>query len=223
MPILSGMLYCSDCGAKLYQVRGKGWDYEKHYFVCASYRKIKGKCTSHQIRNVQIEEILLRELKKITKFAKEHEEEFVNLILKKKSIELNQTLRSKKNELEDSKQRIEKLDIIVKKLYEDNLEGKLSDQRFEKLTKSYDEEEIILASRIEELEKEIKELSEKKLNAESFLKLFRKYTEIKELDPEIIRIFVDRMYVDQSEKVPGTRLKKQTIWIYWNFIEKVEI
>ena len=81
MPILSGMLYCSDCGAKLYQVRGKGWDYEKHYFVCASYRKIKGKCTSHQIRNVQIEEILLRELKKITKFAKEHEEEFVNIIL----------------------------------------------------------------------------------------------------------------------------------------------
>lgn len=223
MPILSGMLYCSDCGAKLYQVRGKGWDYEKHYFVCASYRKIKDKCTSHQIRNVQVEEILLRELKKITKFAKEHEEEFVNLILKKKSIELNQTLRSKKNELELAKHRIKKLDTIVKNLYEDNIEGKLSDQRFEKLTKSYDEEEVMLTSKINELEKEIKESNEKELNVESFLKLVRKYTDIKELDPEIIRVFVDRIYVDQSEKVPGTRLKKQTIWIYWNFIGKVEI
>lgn len=81
----------------------------------------------------------------------------------------------------------------------------------------------MLTSKINELEKEIKESNEKELNVESFLKLVRKYTDIKELDPEIIRVFVDRIYVDQSEKVPGTRLKKQTIWIYWNFIGKVEI
>lgn len=223
MPTLSGIMYCSDCGAKLYQVRGKDWTYDKQYFVCASYRKIKGKCTSHQIKNIQVEEIILRELKKITKFAKEHEDDFVSLVLKKKSSELNQTLRSMKKELEDSKLRIEKLDTIVKNLYEDNLEGKLSDQRFEKLTKSYDDEEIKLNAKIQELENEIKESSEKELNVDSFLKLVRKYTDIKELDPEIIRIFVDKIFVDQSEKIPGTRLKKQTIWIYWNFIGKVDI
>lgn len=94
MPALSGMLYCADCGAKLYQVRGKGWSHDKEYFVCASYRKQKGKCTSHQIKNIQVEEILLREIRKVTAFAKDHEQEFVDLVLKKKTSELNQVLRS---------------------------------------------------------------------------------------------------------------------------------
>lgn len=118
------------------------------------------------------------------------------------------------NELESAKQRIEKLDAIIKNLYEDNLEGKLLDQRFEKLTKSYDDEETTLNARIKELEKEINESNEKELNVDSFLKLVRKYTDIQELDPEIIRVFVDKIYVDQSEKIPGSRLKKQTVWIH---------
>ena len=223
MPTLSGMLYCADCGAKLYQVRGKGWSHDKEYFVCASYRKQKGKCTSHQIKNIQVEEILLREIRKVTVFAKDHEDEFVDLVLKKKTSELNQVLRSRKKELEDSKNRIEKLDSIVQNLYEDNLEGKISDQRFEKMAKAYDEEEISLQKRIAELEKTITKSQEEELNVESFLKLVRKYTDIKELDPEIIRTFVDKIYVEQSEKVSGTNLKKQTIWIYWNFIGKIDI
>ncbi|QQK08841.1 recombinase family protein [Miniphocaeibacter halophilus] len=223
MPTLSGMLFCADCGAKLYQVRGKGWSHDKEYFVCASYRKQKGKCTSHQIKNIQVEEILLREIRKITAFAKDHEDEFVDLVLKKKTSELNQTLRSQKKELEDAKNKVVKLDTIVQNLYEDNLEGKISDQRFEKMARSYDEEENALQKKIAELEEMISNSEEKEINVESFLKLIRKYTDIKELDPEIIRIFVDKIYVEQSEKIPGSKLKKQTIWIYWNFIGKVEI
>ena len=223
MPALSGMLYCADCGAKLYQVRGKGWSHDKEYFVCASYRKQKSKCTSHQIKNIQVEEILLREIRKVTAFAKDHEEEFVDLVLKKKTSELNQVLRSQKKELDDSKNRIVKLDSIVKNLYEDNLEGKISDQRFEKMAKAYDEEEILLQKKIAELEKNITKSQEEELNVESFLKLVRKYTDIKKLDPEMIRTFVDKIYVEQSEKVPCTNLKKQTIWIYWNFIGKIDI
>lgn len=223
MPVLSGMLYCADCGAKLYQVRGKGWSHDKEYFVCASYRKQKGKCTSHQIKNIQVEEIFLREIRKVTAFAKDHEQEFVDLVLKKKTSELNQVLRSQKKELDDSKDRIVKLDSIVQNLYEDNLKGKISDQRFEKMAKAYDEEEISLQKRIAELEKTITKSQKEELNVESFLKLVRKYTDIKELDPEIIRTFVDKIYVEQSEKVPCTNLKKQTIWIYWNFIGKIDI
>ena len=103
------------------------------------------------------------------------------------------------------------------------LKGKISDQRFQKMAKAYDEEEILLQKRIAKLEETIKKSQEEELNVESFLKLVRKYTDIKELDPEIIRTFVDKIYVEQSEKVPGTNLKKQTIWIYWNFIGKIDI
>ncbi|MBW9212429.1 DUF4368 domain-containing protein [Trueperella sp. zg.1013] len=211
------------CGAKLYQVRGKGWSHDKEYFVCASYRKQKGKCTSHQIKNIQVEEILLREIKKVTAFAKDHEEEFVDLVLKKKTSKLNQVSRSQKKELDDSKDRIAKLDSVVQNLYEDNLEGKISNQRFEKMAKAYDEEENLLQKRITELEEAITKSQEEELNVESFLKLVRKYTDIKELEPEIIRNFAEKIYVEQSVKVPGTNLKKQTIWIYWNFIGKIDI
>ncbi len=71
MGILSGMMFCADCGNKLYQVRGKGWEHDKEYFVCATYRKIKGGCSSHQIRNVVVEQLLLQDLQRVTSFARE--------------------------------------------------------------------------------------------------------------------------------------------------------
>ena len=82
MPMLSGMLFCADCGAKLYQVRGKDWPHEKEYFVCASYRKVKGGCSSHQIRNVVIEQLLLDDLQRVTNYARNHEAEFMQLVTK---------------------------------------------------------------------------------------------------------------------------------------------
>ncbi len=83
MPILSGMLYCADCGAKLYQVRHRGWTHEQEHFVCATYRKVKGGCSSHQIRNVAVEDILLNGIRTITAYAREHEAEFVEMVTKK--------------------------------------------------------------------------------------------------------------------------------------------
>ena len=80
MPILSGMLFCTDCCSKLYQVWHQGWTHEQEIFVCAKYRKHKGICTPHQIHNVQVEEILLQELRLITAYAREHEDDFIQLI-----------------------------------------------------------------------------------------------------------------------------------------------
>ncbi|WP_235860759.1 DUF4368 domain-containing protein [Peptoniphilus porci] len=91
------------------------------------------------------------------------------------------------------------------------MEGKISAQRFEKMAKAYDEEKVSLQKRIAELEKTITKSQKEELNVESFLKLVRKYTDIKELDSEIIRTFVDKINVKQSVKIPGTNLKKQTI------------
>jgi site-specific DNA recombinase len=216
MPILSGMLYCADCGAKLYQVRGKGWEHSKEYFVCATYRKIKGGCSSHQIRNVVIEEALLDDIRRITAFAKEHEAEFLEMVTNKTKVALDRSLRENKRELEQSTQRIRKLDEIIQRLYEDNLEGKITDERFAKMTANYEAEQHTLEQRVAELRAAISAEKETALNADHFLNLVRKYTEIPELTAEIIREFVEKVYVYKAEKVDGHRV--QRIKIIYNCI-----
>ena len=128
MPILSGMLFYADCEAKLYQVRHRGWEHDKEHFVCATYRKIKGGCSSHHIRNVVVEELLLDGIRQVTAFARDHEDDFVEMVTKKTRIELDKSLRDDKRELEQSQARISKLDEIIQRLYEDNIEGKISDE-----------------------------------------------------------------------------------------------
>lgn len=216
MPVLSGMLFCADCGAKLYQVRGKGWEHSKEYFVCATYRKIKGGCSSHQIRNVVIEEALLDDIRRITAFAKDHEAEFVQMVTKKAKNALDKSLRDNKCELEQATQRIRKLDEIIQRLYEDNLEGKISDDRFSRMTASYEAEQHTLEQRVAELRTAIAAEKETALNADHFLALVRKYTEIPELTAEIIREFVEKVYVYKAEKVDGHRV--QRIRIVYNCI-----
>ena len=223
MPVLSGMLFCADCGAKLYQVRARGWTHEQEYFVCATYRKIKGGCSSHQIHNVQVEEILLREIRRVTAYAREHEEEFVRMVTRQNEKELDRQLRDSHKELEQSKARIAKLDTIVQRLYEDNIDGKISDERFSRMSATYEAEQKQLEQRVTELQEFIDAAKEQRLNVDSFLKLVKTYTEIPELTSELIRSFVEKIEVYQPEKVPGTRAKKQTICIHWNYIGVLDI
>lgn len=224
MPVLSGMLFCADDGAKLYQVRARGWTHEQEHFVCATYRKIKGGCSSHhQIHNVQVEEILLREIRKITAYAREQEDEFVELVTKQSKKELNQQLRSSHKEPEQATTIITKLDTIIQRLYEDDIDGKISDERSMKMTENYEAEQKELLKRTNELKSFIDQAKEQSLNVDSFLKVVRKYTDITEITGEIIRSFIERIDVYKPEKVPGTRTKRQTICIHWNFIGAVDI
>lgn len=212
MPMLSGMLFCADCGANLYQVRSKCWEHDKEHFVCATYRKVKGGCSSHQIRNVVVEEILLDEIYRITAFAREHEDEFVEMVTKKSLAELNKSQREGKRELEQAMQRISKLDKIIQRLYED----KISDERFAKMSASYEADQEELQNRIKELKTMLSAEKEKSLNASHFLELVRRYTDIQELNAEIIREFVEKIFVYKAERVDGHRV--QRIKIVWNCI-----
>jgi hypothetical protein len=223
MPILSGMLFCADCGAKLYQVRARRWTHEQEHFVCATYRKQKGKCTSHKIRNVQVEQILLTEINRMLAFVRERESEFVELLTKKNEKELNRQLRDSNRELEQAMQRITKLDGIIQRLYEDNLDGKISDERFARMTATYEQEQKDLEAKVTTLREVIAKAKLHRLNIDSFLAQVKKYTEVKELDAEIIRTLVERIDVFTPEKIPGTRTKKQTVLIHWNFIGAVNL
>lgn len=216
MPILSGMLFCADCGAKLYQVRARGWEHDKEHFVCATYRKIKGGCSSHQIRNIVVEELLLDGIRNITAFAREHEDEFVQIVAKKSQADSNRNLRDSKRELEQSQARIRKLDEIIQRLYEDNIEGKISDERFAKMTANYEDEQKGLETRATELKNIMAIEKDNALNIDHFLALVRKYTDIKELSAEMIREFVEKIIVYKAERIDGKRV--QRIKIVWNCI-----
>lgn len=222
MPILSGMVYCADCGSKLYQVRCKGWTHEKEYMVCASYRKKrKETCTSHQIKNVEIEAALLYAIQQVTAFAKEHEDEFVELVMKNNAKSTELSIRDSKKEYEQAIARTKKLDIFIQKLFEDNAEGKISDERFMKMTSTYETEQKQLKERIVSLEAIIDEAKEKSANIDGFLEIVHTYTDIQELNAEIIRTFIEKVYVYQSETKWSRNTKK--IKIIFNFIGEIEI
>ncbi|MBQ5814188.1 MAG: DUF4368 domain-containing protein, partial [Clostridia bacterium] len=153
---------------------------------------------------------------RITAFAKDHEAEFLEMVTSKTKAALDRSLRDNKRELAQATQRIRKLDEIIQRLYEDNLEGKISDERFAKMTASYEAEQHTLEQRVAELRTAIAAEKETALNADHFITLVRKYTEIPELTAEIIREFVEKVYVYKAEKVDGHRV--QRIRIVYNCI-----
>jgi site-specific DNA recombinase len=216
MPALSGMVFCADCGRKLYQVRGRKLP-QSEYMVCSTYRK-KGKhlCTSHQIRNSVIEQQILEGIRDITAYAREHEDEFVQAAMHKSQEEMRKSQREARKELEASEARIRKLDGIIQHLYEDNVEGKITDERFRKLDVGYEEEQQTLTARVHELREQLADSEQNAANTDDFLAIVRKYTDIQELTPEIIREFVEKVYVYQPERIDGHKV--QHIKIVWNCI-----
>ena len=154
---------------------------------------------------------------------RERESEFVELLTKKNERDLNRQFRECSRELEQATQRITKLDSIIQRLYEDNLDGKISDERFAKMTATYEQEQKDLQERVIVLRETISQTKSQRLNIDSFLAQVKRYTEIKELNAEIIRALVERIDVFTPEKVPSTRTKKQTILIHWNFIGAVAL
>ncbi len=138
------------------------------------------------------------------------------MVMKKKHAEADRSLRNRKNELEQAQARIHKLDEIIQHLYEDNLEGKISDERFVKLNNNYENEQKTLKARVTELRTLIASEQDANDNAVQFLNLVRKYTDIQELNAEIIREFVEKIIVYKAEQINGKRV--QRIRIVWNCI-----
>ena len=218
--MLSGMLFCADCGSKLYLHRSRNWRHDQEYFVCARYRKIKGGCSNHMIRAVAVEDLLLNGIRDITAFARDHEAEFVEMVTNRKKSEMDRSLRDGRREMEQAQARIHRLDDLIQHLYEDKVDGKLSDERFMKMTASYEEEQQFLKARVTELKSQISAEEESGLNVDRFLALVRKYTDVKELNAEIIREFVEKVIVHQTEEVGGQRVQK--VRIIWNCIGEIE-
>ena len=220
MPVLAGLLYCGECGKKLYVCRTKSLRPEAYYYCCSTYRKRQGQCSSHQIRISVIDRIVLEDIKRHVKFAREDEDEFIKLVSSETMSSINKNIASLNKELNASKARIGKLDSIIQSIYEDKLEGTISEERFRKMSESYESEQSALQSRIPELEERIKSYAEQTASTTNFLKLVHKYTRLDELTHEVAREFIEKVVVHKVERIDGK--KHMSIEIYYNGIGKIE-
>ena len=212
----SGLVYCADCGKPHQNHRAKSLTRAQENFVCGAYRKKTMSCTAHYIRTVVLEKLVLEDIHRVSAYAKEHEDEFVEMVMERTMTRAQKDYAAKKKELEKSKHRISELDGLFKRLYEDNVGSRISDERFEKLSAEYEAEQRQLADRAAVLDTELAEQGEKAANVGKFLKTVRKYTDIKELTPTLLREFVDKIIVHEPDKSSGKR--EQKVEIHYNFV-----
>jgi len=217
MGMFSGLASCEDCGAVMYLCRTTYFKPEQEYYICSTYRNNREKCTTHTIRRLVLEEIVLRHLREAIAYVKNHEDDFIREAADNSMRERDRELAVKKKALAESDKRIAELDTIIKKLYEDNATGKLTDERFIKLSLDFEFEQDNLITAAEVMRQELKEQEQKKGNVKCFIATTKKYTNLQELDDTILREFVDRIEISATDKwkkkEPGRK-----IHIVYNFI-----
>ena len=216
MPMFSGILYCADCGKKLSFHRRVNEPDIKHNFVCSNYRSDTNKCSMHYIRNVVVEQLVLENLREVVSYVKTYEDEFVQMVMDADMKQKSKELAKKKRVLSDKEKCYTQLDSLFQRIYEDNVSGKLSDERFAKLSHGYEAEQKELQSEIETLRMELSQEEQQNVNVKSFLSTVKKYTEIPELTPEIVHEFIDCIIVHEADKSSGKRI--QEIEIIYNHI-----
>ena len=214
MGIFSGLLYCAECGGKMYQCRATNFTEEQKYFICSTYRKGKDLCTTHSIKNVVLHEIVLRNLREAIEYVTQYEAEFIQEAADSRLRERDAEFSRKRETLSRAESRIAELDNLFKHLYEDNVTGKLSDERFIKMSRDYELEQENLKSMAEVLREEIKQQEKQKTNVKAFISVVKKYTDMQELDASILREFIDHIEVSHTDKKSKTR----EITIVCNFI-----
>ena len=213
MGIFSGLVFCADCGNKMYLCRANEKP-EQAYYLCATYRKDRSLCTTHTIRSTVLHEIVLRNLREAIQYVSQHEAEFMQEAADISMRDRDAEFARKRDTLAKTDERIAELDRIISRLYEDNVMGKLSDERFIKMSHDYELEQSSLKSLAEGLRKELKQQEQQKTNDKAFVAAVKKYTAMQKLDAVVLREFIDRIEVSQADKKSGTR----EITIVYNFI-----
>ena len=224
--LFSGILFCADCGSVMYQQRYQTDKRKQDCYICGSYKKRTADCTAHFIRTDLLTAGVLSNLRKVTSYAAKHEARFMKLLIEQNEDGDRRRNTAKKKELEATEKRIAELSAIFKRLYEDSVTGRISDERFTELSADYEAEQKELKERAARLREELSKAQEATANAEKFMNVVRRHTTIEELTPTLLREFVEKIVVHESVALDGKRrgkLRRQEIEIYYSFVGKVEL
>ncbi len=211
----SGTVYCADCGEKMYLARSQSLTAEQEHLKCSTYSKDNHECSAHFIRTVVLKDIVLKELRRFTDFVRSDEDEFIRLAMDSSRQEQSKELSLAKRKLIQNERRISELVKLFTRLYEDNVCGKISDERFEQMSHGYETEQAELKIQLAQLSEFIEKSEAKKADTAKFINIVRKYTDLSELTPEIMHEFIEKIVVHAPDKSSGRR--KQKIEIHLRF------
>ena len=220
MDMLSGLVFCSDCETRHYLNRCGSWNEAQYTYVCGTYSGHKEGCTPHTIKVTVLHQIVLGEIQRVTADAREHTEQFLQRAMDKHQSQLKKDLSAKSKEMDKAKKRLSDLDKLFRKAFEELTLENLSAQQFQMLTQGYEIEKQELSARIATLDNEISAEQDKLLNADRFLKIVDKYTDIQKLTPEIVREFVDKIVVHERSEPWKKKNYTQQVDVYFNFVGK---
>ena len=225
---LTGLLFCADCGAKMYNQRTRGSDtkpYPSDAYECSTYKlagqKRSAACRNHHISTKALREIILTTIRTVSTYAISNQDEFMEKVRSASQIKQKEAVKEIKRKLNKDKKRIAELDNIIKKLYESFAIGRITDERFDTLLAEYEAEQKTLQASVVEAEQRVSDFEEDTVHVEQFMELARKYTDFSELTAPMINEFIDKIIVHAPEKVDGDRV--QEVEIYLKFIGHFEL
>ena len=219
--MFSGLLVCADCGSNLHFHFNQG-NPEIKYFNCSNYKGNRGTCGStHYVRVDFLEQVVLGEIRRLTKYAGLYEDDFLKEVIGHSRQAEETERRLKEKELKSLLARDDELDGLFERIYEDNVSGKLSDDRFAKMSRRYEEEQKELSEKIKKLRSEIEKQSSRSMTTDMFIGLVRKYTRARKLTPRMLNELVEKIEVFNAEKIDG--VWEQRLRIHYNCVGTIEI
>ncbi len=220
---LTGVLYCADCGEKMYHKQGSTGrpDQPHHEYVCSSYRHYSRSCTCHYIRVSVVESLVLEAIRRVSGYVRENEAEFIERVREKSSLQQEAAVKESRKKLSKATRRREEISGLIKKLYETYATGKIPENHFSELLTGYDNEQKTLDGEIERLQAEIDRYNTDSVRADKFIELVKRHTEFTEFSASLLNEFVEKIIVHEATKVNGVR--EQEVEIYLNFIGKFDL
>ena len=205
--IFSGLVYCADCGSKMLYGSSNNGDLDQDFFDCSLHRKHKEKCNGHFVRVKALERLVLKHIQAVMGYILRHEDYFRTIMEEQLRVESYEQIRIRRKRLESNERRIAELKRLFIKIYEDNASGRLTDERYDMLSQTYEVEQKQLEAEAITLQQEIEVQERQNENIEKFIQKAHKYVGIEELDGYALRELVSAIYVDAPDKSSGKRVQ----------------